>query len=266
MHRAIRKDDFKALKILIHRGANLFDRDYDGLNAFHYAAAKGNVDMIKHLFSRVPSPEQLKAFGISEDNHGRNALHHALLSDRREDFKVIQYLLANTGIDVNSQDNTGMPPLATYLSRINLICDPDIVQLLLERGSDPTFATKNGGLGLAHLHASASSWIIIDAINVKTLLIMMKYFVDLGLRDGQGRTMLHHSATSGSLTEDALCFLCSAAVGLSTDTTNAHGKTALDYAKSEAKRPRHENTYKPDRWSRAEGILSALISSRNSTK
>ena len=215
IHAAIFGGSLDAVTTLIQRGADILNVDGDGLNRLHYAAGQANINIVQFFLDSIPDQEELRAFGKSKDGQGRNALHHALISDRQNRFEMTEYLLAHTSIRVNDEDNTGMPPLATYLRLTRTdraTADRKIVHLLLESGSNPSFTTRDEGLGLAHLYAST-----IGIIDIEILRIMSKNHVDLKMTDSQGRTVLHHAAIRHSITEEALHFLCSDEVGLSTE-------------------------------------------------
>lgn len=63
----------------------------------------------------------------------------------------------------------------------------------------------------------------------------MNFRVDMSAMDLRGRTLLHHTALNGSLTEDVLMFLLNKTT-LRTDTRDSTGKTPTDYAFEKAER------------------------------
>jgi ankyrin repeat protein len=104
------------------------------------------------------------------------------------------------------------------------------------------------GLALAHL--SASCW----KINLAVLEALMDFGVDIAILDMEGRSLLHHTALEGSLTETALAFLFDK-TKLRSDDRDFSGKTPLQYAAEQARKKRHWSVFDSQRWSRSVEIL-----------
>ena len=245
LHMACLAGDVESIRTLVEHGANVMDIDQDGLSALHCAARSGSEKCIRALLASATDEESIPLV-MAKDNHGRNALHHLLSWDVPDCLGSVQSLLSR-GVDVNGLDETGNSPLATYFAEFHLFTEVEVVQLLFQSGADHSLIT-NGGLGLGHLAAKSSK------LDSNLLRILATSGVDLQMQDAEGRTVLHHSAMEGSLTKDALDYLCGS-VGLSRDAPDVFGSTPLDYAAEESKKFRDPNIFDKGRWSRTEELL-----------
>lgn len=166
-------------------------------------------------------------------------------------FSQQDHWIVSTGTNVEDRDNGGLSPPSLYLTDFMLFptSAAGVVRLFARYGSDPSFQTRDKGLTLAHLHANKSC-----AIKLQVLQTLEEFGVGLKATDCEGRTLLHHCAIAGSLTKQALQFLCEKA-GLDKDVQDEHGRTALQYATERRQKERDPNTFDSDRWSRTERIL-----------
>jgi hypothetical protein len=82
------------------------------------------------------------------------------------------------------------------------------------------------------------------------ILTLMGFRVDMSAMDLRGRTLLHHIALNGSLTEDVLMFLLDETT-LRTDTRDSAEKTPTDYAFEKAKKTRGSGILDSERWAMA---------------
>jgi ankyrin repeat protein len=246
------KGDKQSVATILKHTQDITVSDSDGLNALHYAAQRGDMETLEYLFVRLNGLCP-KGFANSRDQRGRNALHHLLMNPGVVDCANVQFLI-DKGTNVNDLDDTGMSPLALYLSDdfVLLHDAPPVVRLIFESGSDPSFSIPERGLNLAHLHANSSR------INTELLRVLAAGRVNLQAKDDDDRTVLHHCAIAGSLTTEAYRFLCDEA-GLAKETLDVHGKTPQQYAAEMKKKERHPDIFDPNRWSRTKDILLDLI-------
>ncbi|KAF4449037.1 hypothetical protein F53441_7687 [Fusarium austroafricanum] len=250
LHFACQKGHLASVKIFLNSGADPEDRDADGVNALHYAAQYGDAELIKDVLNHVPG-NHLESFVKSTDKQGRNALHHLLrlksFSDTRTD--ALKCLL-DAPVSAGARDRTGMSPMAVYLSECVLMGghnDSEILHLLFQYGADAAFSTRDG-LNLAHLAASSRR------VSTKLLQTLAQADVDMGARDKQGRTAIHHGAISGNLTKEALVCLQDEFL-LSPRLVDASGKAALDYAFERKQEEHRPSLFDRDRWARVERLL-----------
>lgn len=248
LHLSCLKGDTTALSTLLEHGASLLEIDKDGLNALHYAARGGKVAAIQYLIESTRKTE-FAHFTTAKDKHSRNALHHMLSRNGFVDPDALRCLLTSK-VGVNDFNDEGKPPMATFLSRflLNPSDKARLAELLFQSGADPSFVTAQGGFNLGHLSASS------DQLGVELLEVLAKYDVDLRKEDAQGRTILHHCAIAGSLTRNALKFLCSK-IGLSKHSYDKVGMTPLQHATERRQKKHHPLTFRRDRWSRTEQLL-----------
>ncbi|KAF5264449.1 hypothetical protein FOXYS1_4771 [Fusarium oxysporum] len=251
LHFAIRNGNTGVVSKLLTLGANPMDDDANGLNALHYAAQQGHLQIMQDISNRIPDLS-LETFLKSKDKQGQNVLHHLLCNNANVDISVAKYAFERFN-GINDLDNDGMSPMALYLGALVLCAyqgDLELLDLMFEYGADPAFKTAEG-LGLVHLVAGSHRF------SVSVLRKLARWDVNLRSKDEQGRTALHHSSIEGTLTEDVLHFLCEE-IQLSVALRDVHGNTPLDYATKMGQKDHDPNIYDPHRWVRTEALLRGL--------
>jgi len=127
----------------------------DGLTSVHFAAYRGNNELIEYLIS-------IGADVYANDNDGHNCIHIASQSDR---INTIYYLMKNYNFNINKGDRKLSTPLhwAAFLNKENSLT------YLLAWGADPNVLDidKNTPLHLSVLLA----WTTGMTRNVKLLLL-----------------------------------------------------------------------------------------------
>ncbi|USP80476.1 hypothetical protein yc1106_07750 [Curvularia clavata] len=244
LHLASRAGDHDAVAVLISLGVEPALTDDEGLNALHYAAQSGNYETINILLeTAVTTRPSLVA---SKDNRGRNLLHH-LLSAKSEIRQETIRLLLDNGADGSELDASGNTPLAGYFKQARGEPDVKICQQLLSIKGSSLFIDKNGqNLG----HLCTLPW----RCSVQVLEILREHGVDLTQKDLQGKTILHCSAISGSITKESLHYLLHV-VGIKIDAKDASGKTALQHAAEMAQKDHHPDLFDRGRWNRSMKLL-----------
>lgn len=237
LHLACRRGDYASVQVLLNHGADILYVDQDGLNAFHYAATSRSAETLSRILEASDS-NSLDIYA-SRDEAGRNALHHMLAHGAN--IEEVRLLLGK-GVDVKDRDVNGNSPLASYLINSCFYIDVGICRLLLQSGSD-ALAINDQGLALAHISASSR-------LNLAVLEALMDFGVDIEKLDMKGRSLLHHTALEGSLTETALAFLFEK-TKLRSDDRDFFGKTPLQYATEQARKKRHRRAFDSQRWSRS---------------
>lgn len=243
---ACSKGSLHSVTALVKQAADITAVDLDGLNAIHYAAKSGNTKLVKFMAQSWPA-----TVVVARDNRGRNALHHLAREMWHVDEEGIDSLVS-AGVSAKDLDDEGFSPLSLYLSTF-LPLPPnaaEVVRLFFQCGSNSSFKTPHE-LNLAHLYAQSCE------SRIEILQMLEKFGVDLAAKDCEGRTILHHCAIAGSLTERAFHFLRDKA-GLNKNLQDHHGKAPLQYAMEERGKERDALIYDSDRWSRTERILLGI--------
>ncbi|KAJ3499726.1 hypothetical protein NLG97_g98 [Lecanicillium saksenae] len=246
LHLACSEPCLRSFIALVKQGADTAAIDLEGQNVVHYAAHAGNTKLVKVLAQKWP-PTLVAA----RDKHGRNALHHLARESHHADEETVESLVS-AGVSAKDLDDEGSSPLSLYLTTF-LPLPPNaaaVVRQFFRGGSNPSFKTRDDS-NLALLYAKSCK------SGVEVLQTLEEFGVDLAAKDSEGRTLLHHAAIAGSLTEQAFHFLRDK-TGLDRHLQDHHGKTPFQYATEERRKKRHPCTYDSDRWSRTEKILLSV--------
>ncbi|CAI2360459.1 unnamed protein product [Moneuplotes crassus] len=127
----------------------------DGLTSVHFAAYRGNNELIRYLVN-------LGADIYAQDNDGHNCVHIAAQSDK---VNTIYYLIKNYGFDINQGDNNNSTALhwAAFLNKENALT------YLLAWGADPNRQDidNNTPLHLSVISACRGT----KTLNIKLLLL-----------------------------------------------------------------------------------------------
>jgi ankyrin repeat protein len=124
LHFAAGGGDYESIQLLLDYGANIQERNRDGMSVFSYAT--WNYELFRYLVKIVPNFDPLM-----RDNYGDTLLHSACICHVDEPRTI--YYLVSMGVDPNSRTNDGKTPLhfATELRH------PKQVVALLESGANP---------------------------------------------------------------------------------------------------------------------------------
>lgn len=244
LHLASRAGDEDAVAFLLSLGLDPALTDNDGLNALHHAACSRNHETIAVLLET--SMTRKGSLVASNDARGRNSLHHLLSTASMVQIETVKLLL-DTGVDGSALDVSGFSPLASYLEGYGLAIDANICHLMLSVKGNSLFVDKNGQ-NLGHLYASTLE------CEVQVLEILRQHGVDMAQKDLQGRTILHCSSLSGSLTEESLHYLLHD-VGVEMNAEDASGRTALQHAAEMASQEHDPMIYDEERWKRSRRLL-----------
>ncbi|GIZ48213.1 hypothetical protein CKM354_001128200 [Cercospora kikuchii] len=248
LHLACSASDRTAIELLESHGAALDAVDNLGMNALHHAAHTGNHEMIQ-MALRLAARQGLIGFAAEKDSSNRNALHILLESCLAETASV--QLLIKNGADLNDRTDGGYSPLALHLCQF---LPPSqykakIAEVLLEHGADPLFKYPEDDRNLAHLAASA------DEVGVILLRVLANCGVDLAAKDHDDRTIFHHCAIAGSLTEDETFSFLRYAMKVSHTSTDRFGETPLHLAIKAHTKTHDPHLFRPDRWQSTMCIL-----------
>ena len=172
---------------LLRAGADATVSDERGRTALYHTAYSGDLATIRLLLEH--SNNRKVKLLRSRDNDGSSAVHYL-----RHSAECYTELLER-GVDVNTADNNGMTPLAFYLSK-SFYPSEIVVKLLLSRAASVGHTFSKNEMGLGYLYAAKCL-----KLNTGILKLLAEVGLDLKDTDVQGRTILHHAAITGSLTE-----------------------------------------------------------------
>ena len=121
LHAVVAKGDVENARKLIEQGADIEAKDPGtGASVLHYAAMRGNQEILQLLFGRGVDVN-------SRTKNGTTPLHTAVLYNRYE----VAELLINKGADVDAKSMSGATPLALASATKNRT----IAELLRARGA-----------------------------------------------------------------------------------------------------------------------------------
>lgn len=102
---AVLYGDFDSFHSLIEKGADVNERDYNGLTALWYAAQQGEYEMIQILVNHGADLEV-------RDPFGNTPLLKAVFNYKQSQFggDIIEYLI-KAGADKNAENDYGVSPL-----------------------------------------------------------------------------------------------------------------------------------------------------------
>ncbi|KAL5381794.1 hypothetical protein DPSP01_006977 [Paraphaeosphaeria sporulosa] len=244
LHFASKSGDNASVKALLLLGAKVASTDEHSLNALHYAAQSGNHETIITILET----DEARAVDLiaSKDKYGQNVLHHMLSTHSIKRVETVRWL-RDQGAHISELDDSGISPLARFIKSSTLRIDIEICRSLLEIKENASFIDCDGRR-LGHLCARTADF------GVRILNLLFEHGVDLVKRDRDGRTVLHHAAICGSLTEQSLEFLTKI-VGIQADEEDTCGRTALQYATELAAKDRSRRIWDFKRWDRTRDIL-----------
>lgn len=212
---------------LLRRGADVSLRNQKLETPLHVACLKGYAAPVALLLEEGADPSLT-------DQHGRTALHCATSHGDKETI----LLLLHAGADPNATDNDENTVLGLYLSSLSHT-DADVCQSPL--GATRPGVVNNEGSTMAHLYTP------YFGSCVAVLQAFEKAGMDLSATDRRGRTMLHHGAINGWLTDDVVAFLL-ATTTLRFDTADADGRRPLQYAAEKAEDESDRSFDKDSQW------------------
>jgi cytohesin len=191
-------------------------RDVSGLTPIHRTALDGDAEALQAELDRGTSLE-LPAGPVSNDkllsHEGATPLHFAAQGGHVELCRWLIDLCAN----VEARTAEGLTPLhsATWLTDA-----PDVVELLLARGSAPNVAN---GVGATPLHNA------VRHRSGRSVTLLLRHGADVEAKDRQGMTPLHVAALVGHA---VVCRLLVEA-GATLTPVDQLRRTAADWAKDQ---------------------------------
>ncbi|XP_066292946.1 ankyrin homolog [Branchiostoma lanceolatum] len=202
LHLATMNNNCAAIAILLARGANLEKRNKFDQTALHFAASRGDCDLVG-LLSHDQSP--IGNFNRMDKNL-LSALQHSSMSTRTEGSRCDAItLLLDGGADIDARDCFDYTPLHYAALEGN----NNAILLLLDRGAD-----LSNEYGQPVLHKAA-----LGGHN-DTVNLLLDHGVDIAAEDDVGGTALHIAARYGH--PETVRLLCSRGADLA--ATDEYGE------------------------------------------
>jgi ankyrin repeat protein len=239
LHAASRGGHIGFMEFLIEQGADVNIKNASGSTPLHEAVRSGKIDAIKKLLTHNVDIN-------AQDARGNSVLHLAIrdvpLDTHRE---IVNILLAQPGINPSLWDEYGDSPLH---ATITLNKDPEIIKVLLKKGSDVNVRNIEGKTplymaieqnrpqyvsvlleGNSNLFAADNSGVtpfekaLFERTDLLSYLITPATVLQC---DGDGNTLLHMSVRKGGLDTVQMAL----DKGSRIDARNKLGDTALHLA------------------------------------
>lgn len=244
LHLASEAGDTASIVALLTTGTKAVWTEECLLHALNHTVRNGDHNAIVAILETKEAREFKLV--MTKDEYGQNLLHR-LFWGQHIRIETVQWLLEQ-GTNSSELDHSGVSPLArliqnyTWLSNIEEIC-----RLLLKTTGTESYVDYNGQ-GLGHLCAATLNF------EIYMLKAFNDHGVDLARKDCVGRTVLHHAAMFGSLTEESLEFLVNV-IGIQANEEDVYGRTALQYAIEEASKESDLDVIYRERLARTRDIL-----------
>jgi ankyrin repeat protein len=255
---AARENCLACVPVLVEAGADVNATTPDGFSAVVIALINGHFDVAGALLEAGTDPNLA-------DYTGRTALYAAIdfntmVKSNRPAPKVIENRLTgldvarialDRGADVNARLKR-LPPYRAKLDRGNdgmlgggttpflraaKAGDIPAMELLLERGADPTLGPTRSGInplmaaaGLGTNEADTTGRQKTQTQAIEAIQLLMDRGLDVNAQANDGQTAVHGAAMQGY--DDVIRFL--AAAGARLDTPDKDGFTPLDVALGKA--------------------------------
>ncbi|XP_075988672.1 uncharacterized protein LOC142984767 isoform X3 [Anticarsia gemmatalis] len=183
LHYAIWQRYLEATRLLVVRGCDVNARDDCGYSALHLAAEHGYTELVKLLLESGAAVDYRPDTG---EEFPRTTLcdEPLRLAIRNKHYEVARLLLEH-GADPNKRYFFG--------SEINLVSDPEYLELLLTFGANPDSRDR---AGLTPLMKAARQRKGMDAV-----LLLISYGADVNaMADARNdyRTVMHYAVLSGN--------------------------------------------------------------------
>ncbi|KAI5788969.1 hypothetical protein DFH27DRAFT_216688 [Peziza echinospora] len=196
LHYAAWAGNLRALKHLLHAGADSGICGHDGKTALHCAAINGNADMVKLLAEAGSSIH-------AKDSHERTPLHYACEYGNGD---AVDRML-KFGASISAFDSCRRTPfhMVGFIgsrfqqeARRQCTCDSIkyLLNILLENNVDPSIVLTEEHLGCTALHLATA---VHNECAIRHLISFRQDSKNLDATDREGRTALHYASRNGNL-------------------------------------------------------------------
>ncbi|XP_067685531.1 serine/threonine-protein phosphatase 6 regulatory ankyrin repeat subunit A-like [Haliotis asinina] len=179
----------EVLDFLVRQGADMLVADNDGQNILHLACKEGNVEIVKYILTKkllgintkgirgMPPVLQSAYYGKREvfdvlvkqgadlsvvDKNGDSILH---LACRRGNVEMVNDILTQKFVDINTKGYMGMPPVLLAVCFFNR----EVFEFLVKKGADLSVVDKHGD-NILHLVCRYGNMKIVNYILTHTTL------------------------------------------------------------------------------------------------
>ncbi|KAG6620175.1 myosin-like protein [Phytophthora cinnamomi] len=173
---AVDRGDAKTVKLLLHFKADVLFRELKHhQTALHLAVRKGHYQIVMELCKS----EDIQDLILLTDRNENNALHFAVSRDRKNGYRLVDYLIKH-GAEVDKVNARFQSPLVVHIMTTRQT-DPAITELFLTRGADPNIQLADGS---TLLHVAVER----ELIDIGCALI--KHGASLNAPDAKGRMVI----------------------------------------------------------------------------
>ena len=210
LHWAARRGDAEMVKLLLNKGSDPNIQSKAGFSALHYASKCGSIGSIEELIEHGAMHSVRNSMGYTP----LTSLQNSLIPE--EAYLACARCLLDAGADINAQDLAG----ATSLIHASQLGFPVAIDFLLNRGADVNKPGFDGETALA---------VAIQGNKHEVPPILFAHGASLAQHTLSGRSILHEAAQFGD--ERSLQILTSARIrGVKIDRKSLDGNTARDLA------------------------------------
>ncbi|CAH0482210.1 unnamed protein product [Peronospora belbahrii] len=136
---AVDRGDSKTVKLLLHFKADVLFRELKHhQTALHLAVRKGQYQIVMELCKS----DDIQDLILLTDRNENNALHFAVSRDRKNGYRLVDYLIKHGG-EVDKVNARFQSPLVVHIMTTRQT-DPAITELFLARGADPNIQLADG--------------------------------------------------------------------------------------------------------------------------
>jgi myosin-5 len=173
---SVDRGDTATVKLLLRFKADVLFRELKHhQTALHLAVRKGHYQIVMELCKS----EEIENLVLLTDRNENNCLHFAVSRDRKNGFRLVDYLIKH-GAEVNKVNARLQTPLVVHIMTTRQT-DPAITELFLSRGADGNVSLADGS---TLLHVAVER----ELIDIGCALI--KYGSSLNQPDAKGRLVV----------------------------------------------------------------------------
>ena len=181
VHSVAENGNIAAMNVLVKHGADVNISLYDFTNypPAYYAAKEGHLDMLKWLKN---NGADMKAV----IGHDQESLLHTAARAKKDDWKMVDFLVNECGLSVNGRDKYGETPLMNAAEQGNY----DMAKKLIGLGADVHTGNHNGRSALSFAAEKEQD---------KLVELLLNNGCNPNIGDKEGWTPAHYAANHGNV-------------------------------------------------------------------